>query len=151
VAAFPEWASEEDLAYCLGAAMGVLESRGPSLLVLCLSTIKERAWELCRADPSMREPSTSALPRLVFGGLVVCPPPALEPMAASVVELVEGVDTPQTRYRVLQLLRDAVTGQVEPVRQSRLAKFLLRLVDRSSVCMPDDVGVVEQSSVDAEL
>jgi len=148
--AYPNSTAFQDLAYCVGAAIGATPTEadpaGQALLLHCLHLIQDRALALLRqeipgeksreggVDPGpaqLRRPATRDLVKLLFQTLLVCPLTVLEAALQSlgrnfVLQGFEG--RPESRVAVLRLLQGVVFGEVETMRQSVLAKWYLTLL-----------------------
>jgi len=149
--AYPSSTAFQDLAYCVGAAIGATPTEadpaGQALLLHCLHLIQDRALTLLRqevpgekgmreggVDPGpaqLRRPATRDLVKLLFQTLLVCPLTVLEAALQSLGKnfVLQGFEgRPESRVAVLRLLKGVVCGEVETMRQSVLAKWYLTLL-----------------------
>ena len=149
--AYPSSTAFQDLAYCVGAAIGATPTEGDpdgqALLLHCLHLIQDRALALLRReipgekgmredgmDPGpaqLRRPETRNLVKLLFQALLVCPLSVLEAALQSLGKnfLLQGFEgRPESYVAVLRLLKGVVFGEVETMRQSVLAKWYLTLL-----------------------
>ncbi len=130
---YPESTPFQDLAYCVGAAIGTTPTEddpaGQALLLHCLQLIQDRTLALCRDDAELRQPATRELVKLLFQTLIVCPSTVLERALQSLgKDFVLRGFAGGARLTVLRLLKGVVFGEVETMRQSRLAKWYLELL-----------------------
>lgn len=124
--------SEQDLAYCIGAAIGGLphDAEGQGVLLACLSLIRTRATELWAQDPGGQMEATAAVTKLLYQALVMCPPRTLKAGLQCTSEFVAGLENEGSRRGALALLRGILGSDNEGMRQAELVKWYLVLVDR---------------------
>lgn len=123
----------QDLAYCLGTAIGAAstDTIGGALVLYCIHVLQERALSLCRNDKQLKESSTSDVVKLLFQTLVVCPPRVLGTALTGVAEefFLMGLKGNRAgRLTALAIFQEIASGEVETMRQTRLAKWYLKVL-----------------------
>jgi hypothetical protein len=136
LAGYPATTRFPDLAYSVGAALGAIptagDPAGQAVLLHCIGLLQDRALALIgQGDAQLQAHATVELVRLLFQTLIVCPPALLGAVLEGLARdfFLRGLrDRPEARLRALRLLKEVVFGEVETMRQARLAKWYLRLL-----------------------